>query len=153
MIECTSIKGNKIRIPQDKLVFRPSVYAIIIHNGLILMHRNRTNGKYFFPGGGVRIGEKLADSLKREVKEETGINIKVGAFIYFKEQFFYYDPKDEAFQMLNFFYLCKPLTHKLLRDGEVNDEEAEHPRWLSLNVIKKDNENTDDTVKEILRLL
>jgi 8-oxo-dGTP diphosphatase len=35
------------------------------------------SGKWEFPGGGVRFGEKLADALKREVREEFDIEIEV----------------------------------------------------------------------------
>jgi len=34
-------------------------------------------GKWEFPGGGVEFGEKCEDALKREIKEEFGIDIKV----------------------------------------------------------------------------
>jgi 8-oxo-dGTP diphosphatase len=38
-------------------------------------------GKWEFPGGSVEFGEKLTDTLKREIKEEYGVTIEVGALI------------------------------------------------------------------------
>ncbi|MBU0649469.1 NUDIX domain-containing protein [Patescibacteria group bacterium] len=152
MIECVSIKGNKVKIPKEKLVFRPSVYGIIINNGKILMTTVRSNGKLFFPGGGVNIGERLEDALKRETKEETGIEIRVEKFLHFKEQFCYWDPGDEVYQMLNFFYICKPLTTDLIEDDEVDDEEAMSPEWIDIEEVEQRKDNLE-AVEEVFQLL
>ncbi len=152
MIQCKSIKGNIVDIPKEKLVFRPSVYAVIIHDDKILMLNCKSNGKLFFPGGAIEIGEKIFDALAREVKEETGIEIEVEKFLHFKEHFFYYDPTDDAFHMFNVFYICKPKTFTLLADDEVDDEECEKPRWVDIAKIKHNVDN-QETVDEILRLL
>jgi len=38
-------------------------------------------GLWEFPGGGVEFGEKLADALRREMREEYGIDIEVGELL------------------------------------------------------------------------
>jgi len=38
-------------------------------------------GLWEFPGGAVEFGEKLADALRREMREEFGIEIEVGALV------------------------------------------------------------------------
>ena len=38
-------------------------------------------GLWEFPGGSVEFGEKLADALKREILEEFGVQIEVGALL------------------------------------------------------------------------
>jgi 8-oxo-dGTP diphosphatase len=151
-IECNSIKGGKISIPKEKLLFRPSVYGIIIHDSKILMIRNKSNGKLFFPGGGINIAEKSSDALIREVREETGIEIEVEKFLYFKEQFFYWDPGDDAYHMFNFFYVCRPKTFEIIDDDKVDDEEAEKPRWVDIEEIKNTTDNLE-AVEEIFQLL
>ncbi len=35
-------------------------------------------GKWSFPGGLVNIGEAVREAVKREVKEETGLSVKIG---------------------------------------------------------------------------
>jgi mutator protein MutT len=38
-------------------------------------------GKWDFPGGGVKFGEKIEDAVKREIKEEHDIDIEVTEFL------------------------------------------------------------------------
>lgn len=152
LIECTTLYGDKKMIPRDKLTFRPAGYAVIIDNGKILLCNTKNTGKYWFPGGGVDLGEKIEDAIKREVREETGIEIEIGKFFMFRETFFYYEPLDEAYQNFSFFYLCKPVTTVLLADDKVDQEdESEKPRWIDLKSIKKEEIQTGG--EEIFQLL
>jgi nucleoside triphosphatase len=152
-VECTTLQGDKKTIAKKDLTFRPAAYAVIINNeNKILLCNTKSTGKYWFPGGGVDLGEKLEETLKREVLEETGIEIDVEKFLTFKEVFFYYEPKDEAFQSFSFFYLCKPRTTKLLADNQVDpSDESEKPRWIDLKSIKK--EEMQNGTEEIFQLI
>ncbi len=152
LIECKTLRGDKKMISKDKLVFRPAGYAVVIDNGKVLLCNTKSTGKYWFPGGGVDLGEKLEDAIKREVREETGIEIEVEKFLTFQEVFFYYEPLDEAYQSFSFFYLCKPTTTELLADDKVDQEgESEKPRWVELKSIKKEEIQTG--AEEIFQLL
>ncbi len=153
LIPCVSIKGNIVKILREKIVFRPSVYGVIFNKGKILMLRTKSNGKYFFPGGGIEPGEKMKEALHREIKEEVGITVKIGKLLHFKEQFFYYDPGDEAFHMFNFFFLCSPITNKLISDNLVDDLESEKPRWLAFNKLKNNPDLLDATAQEVVEIL
>lgn len=126
------LDGRTKLVEKEKLQYRPAAYAILLHRDRILLLKTRTTGRYAVPGGGVELGESLIEGLKREVIEETGIEIKVGGLIHFSEEFFYYEPTDEAFQSYRFFYHCKPNTLTLVRDNEVDDEEVEMPRWVPI---------------------
>lgn len=67
--------------------------AIIINNGLILISQRANNqklaGKWEFPGGKIEPGEIPEECLKREIKEELGINIEVDEF--FDKSVYRYD--------------------------------------------------------------
>ncbi|WNV81750.1 NUDIX domain-containing protein [Bacillus atrophaeus] len=43
----------------------------------ILLQERVDNGKWSLPGGNMEPGETVGDSIKREVKEETGLDIVV----------------------------------------------------------------------------
>ncbi|MFW5770317.1 MAG: NUDIX domain-containing protein [Spirochaetota bacterium] len=54
--------------------------AIIIEDEklLLIAHKKGKHTYWLLPGGGVEYGESLDKALKRELKEELGIDIRVG---------------------------------------------------------------------------
>ncbi|HEV8556971.1 MAG TPA: NUDIX domain-containing protein [Actinophytocola sp.] len=49
--------------------------------GRLLMIRRTDNDLYAIPGGAQEIGETISQTVTREVKEETGINVEVAGLI------------------------------------------------------------------------
>jgi 8-oxo-dGTP pyrophosphatase MutT (NUDIX family) len=133
MIECNTRFGKKKLLPAERLIFRPSAYASIRHEGQVLLLNMRSTGKLFLPGGGRNVDERLEDALHREVREETGLEVESERFVAFKEDFFYYDPLDVAFHGLMFFYLCRPLTLQLAADDQIEDGEVKRPQWMPID--------------------
>jgi len=129
--------GDKKIVSSEKLIFRPAAYGVVVHDGKVLLVRIKSSGKYWFPGGAVDLGETLEATAKREVKEETGIEVEVEKFLDFKEVFFYAEREDEIFHSFSFFYLCKPKTLNL-KDGDVDDGVAEQPQWIDIKTLSKD---------------
>ena len=65
--------------------FTIRVYGILMdENKRVLLSDEFIRGDYFtkFPGGGMELGEGTRDCLKREFKEETGLDVVVGKHIY-----------------------------------------------------------------------
>ncbi|WP_018350303.1 NUDIX domain-containing protein [Longispora albida] len=61
---------------------RPAASAIVPGpNGEILLHRRADNGLWALPGGLMELGESLADTVRREVREETGLDVEPGYVI------------------------------------------------------------------------
>lgn len=60
----------------------PSVVAAVVNDTgeLLLIHRT-DNGMWALPGGGHDIGESIADTVVREVHEETGIHVQVTGLV------------------------------------------------------------------------
>lgn len=50
---------------------------------LLINHKSVTESDFWAPpGGGISFGEKAEDSLAREFKEETGLSVIVGQFLF-----------------------------------------------------------------------
>ena len=82
------------------------VRAIIIQERkLLLIHRVKGEGEYWvFPGGGLEESDtSLEDGLRRECREELGVEVEVG--VLFAEDTF----KDQH----EFFYTCKIISGTL----------------------------------------
>ena len=70
--------------------FTIRVYGILLdENKRLLVSDEFIRGDYFtkFPGGGLEFGEGTRDCLKREFKEETGLDVVIGNHIYTTDYF------------------------------------------------------------------
>jgi ADP-ribose pyrophosphatase YjhB (NUDIX family) len=60
---------------------RPSVSAVIVRDGRLLLQQRVDGGQWGLPGGSVEIGETVTAAVEREVREETGFEVAVGRLI------------------------------------------------------------------------
>jgi mutator protein MutT len=134
-VECVALDGSKRLVDADRLIVRPAAYAIIVNEGRLLLVRLRPTMKFHLPGGGIEPGETPEETVRREVREETGIEIEVGPLAHYEEFCFYYDPSDRAYRGKHWYYLCRPLTTTLLGREEVEDGSAEEPGWFACDSL------------------
>jgi len=97
---------------------------------LFLTKSERWGGKYVIPGGHIEYGETVENALKREMKEETNLDIGEIKFLGFKEllnleQDFY---KDRHMVSLNF--KCKALNDEVILTNE-----AQEYVWISIDKV------------------
>lgn len=152
MITCKNNFGEVVTLPKEKFVFRPSVYGIIKNAGKICVCRNKSNGKIWFPGGGIDIGEKQHDALRREIAEEAGLkHVQIGKLLGVFENFFYYQPHDTAMHAFLFFYECATDETDFLADDNVDDDEARGWQWVDPGQIKK--EDIGDLQEELFAMI
>jgi nucleoside triphosphatase len=113
----------------DQIFPAPTVGVFIFNsNGeLLLLQSHKWPGRSVVPGGHVELGETLEQTVLREAKEETGLDVYDLEFICFQECI--YDPAFWKPRHFIFFdYAAK--TDSL--DVQLNDE-AESYRWVKLD--------------------
>jgi ADP-ribose pyrophosphatase YjhB (NUDIX family) len=69
------------RFPQRPVV---GVSAVVVGpSGVVLVRRGHEplKGQWSLPGGGVELGETLAEAVAREVREETGLEVEAGGLL------------------------------------------------------------------------
>ena len=55
----------------------PGASAVVVNEaGAILLHRRDDNDLWSIPGGSMEVGESIRETIVREVKEETGLDIE-----------------------------------------------------------------------------
>lgn len=132
-VKCEDIEGNKYQVSTSDLTFRPAVYGIIIKDRKILLSKQWDG--YDFPGGGIELGEDIQDALVREVKEETGMDVKPSKILYCSNSFFKLPFKGNFVHSIHMFYLCDitggELSTKFFDENEV--KYADKPEWVDLD--------------------
>ncbi len=106
---------------------RVAVRAILKHNDRLLLVNAYAGGKHPLmcaPGGGVERGSALPDNLKREVYEETGLRITVGAPCLVNE---FHDPKGDFHQVDIYFHCTLQGSSEI--DPHWQDVDAVVSRW------------------------
>jgi ADP-ribose pyrophosphatase YjhB (NUDIX family) len=105
-----------------------AVKAIVVQDHKFLaLKRSDENGDYWeIPGGRVEFGEKLKDTLHREVKEETGLEIISEGI------FNSWDLIEESRQISGVIYLCR------IKSGTVtlSDEHSEYD-WFTTDDLSQ----------------
>ncbi len=64
-------------MPDNLNHFRIGVFALIFEEGRVLLAHRRDIDWWNLPGGGMEIGETVEEAVRREVREETGLEVRV----------------------------------------------------------------------------
>ncbi len=112
----------------------PTVGALILNsqNKILLVKSHKWHNKYVIPGGHIELGEKMEDTLKREIKEETNLDIYGLKFLSIQEFVFgktFW--KKKHFIFINFY--CSIKGNKKI----ILNEEAEKFQWCDIDAALK----------------
>ncbi|MBB6623118.1 NUDIX domain-containing protein [Clostridium gasigenes] len=96
---------------------------------------------YYIPGGKVGLQELSADAIKREIREEINIDVRVKRMLWIVENFFKDDESGENFHEIGFYYLLELNDEKIFEKGNefIMTEGGKHRLvfyWKPLEEIK-----------------
>jgi 8-oxo-dGTP diphosphatase len=122
------------------------VGGVVIEDGRALLIRRGNEpliGQWSIPGGTLELGETLAEGTARELKEETGVEVKVLEMIEAFERINFGRGADETwttieerkrprFHFVIVDYLCERLSGEAMAGGDVTDV-----AWAEENDLEK----------------
>lgn len=126
--------------------------ALIHDRGKILLVK-RTNepnrGRWALPGGLVELGESVEDAVKREVKEEVGLDVEVERLIDIADDIHQDERGRVRYHYILLDYLARPMSGKVTLNAESSSS-----RWFDPEEVQSLNasENTKNLVRRFIEM-
>ncbi len=119
--------------------FNCRAVAVIIENGRVLLHREESQDYWSLPGGRCVLKECTADAVRREMREELSIEVKVERLLWIIENFFRHEGM--SYHELGFYHLVSlPADRPPSIDEECfeGDEEGMRLvfRWFDVDALE-----------------
>jgi ADP-ribose pyrophosphatase YjhB (NUDIX family) len=108
----------------------PAASAVVVDDvGRILLHKRTDNEYWSIPGGAMKPGESIAETIVREVEEETGIGVEVQKIlgVYSNPRHVSVYDDGEVRQQFSVCFLCRAVGGELR-----TSEESSEVRFVEL---------------------
>lgn len=118
--------------PQHPL---PAVGALIVNGSRILLIKRAfepSAGKWSIPGGAVELGERVEEAVRREVREEVGIEIEDVELLGIYDSIVRDSNGDVKYHYVIVEYLARARSPEVTPSGEVAGY-----AWVSLDELEK----------------
>lgn len=101
--------------------------GILIVDGKILLSYYKNEDQYLIPGGGLEVGESLADCCKRELAEETGVIVNPHTHYLTLEEYYH------EYYFKSHYFLCEydGECERALTENEIKT--GLEPRWVDFD--------------------
>lgn len=102
----------------------PAASAVVAdERGRILLMRRSDNELWSIPGGGMEVGERIAETAVREVKEETGVDVEIDHLvgIYSNPEHVVEYSDGEVRQQFSVCFACRTVGGELATSNESSE--------------------------------
>lgn len=143
IVRCRTIDGNMQEVDAGDLAFRPRVYGVIIRDGkILLMPQWFEHGPgYDFPGGGIELelGETIGEALRREIREETGLEAERGEIVHCESDFFVHPITGKPEHSILIYYVCTNVHGEISSVGFDENEKkySKKAEWIDLSRVSE----------------
>jgi 8-oxo-dGTP pyrophosphatase MutT (NUDIX family) len=121
-MEMTGYLGRLRECVGHDPLFGPSAAACIRdkEGRILLLRRSDSDDLWGFPGGGMELGEQASETVVREVREETGLEVEPVALIgvYSGSEYAFAYPNGDRVQPVIVFFECRVVGGELRPDQE-----------------------------------
>ncbi len=120
------IRFIRSKVAEAKIILNAACAVLDDGTGRILLQKRTDNHKWGLPGGLLELDESILDAVKREVKEETNLDIEPTRFIgVFVNPMMRWRERDEA-EVICFSFAAKIVGGTL----RINDDESSELRYF-----------------------
>ena len=123
---------------QGRYRFTYRVAGLFLHNQRALLHRAVSDAHLALPGGRVDFMESSEEAIKREMKEEMGVDVDILRLLWVVEHF--YENDDRKNHEIGLYYLLKlPKDSSLLDMEEFTGNEGKLKlifKWFSIEQLE-----------------
>lgn len=154
MITTKDVYGKEYEVPVERLVPSVHVYGVVIRDGKALISPQYDG--YDWPGGTFELGEDTVETLRREVKEETGYDVEPVKLLGIYTSFFHHIKRNIDYQSFLVFYLAKIVGGGISDSGFDDDEKeyAKEAQWVDFDKLKTMHHAcSSDIAGELLELI
>ncbi|MFJ4678032.1 MULTISPECIES: NUDIX hydrolase [unclassified Kitasatospora] len=107
------------------------ITAVVVEDGRILLNRRSDTGRWALLHGIVEPGEQPADTVVREVREETGVTVRPERITSVLTLPAFACANGDRVQYLDLAFRCRPLSG----EATVNDDESLAVAWFPLDAL------------------
>lgn len=127
------IKHLRMMVGHEKVIMVVAGALVFDKENRILLQQRFDNGQWGIPGGFMELGENIQETARREVYEETGINLGelnlVG--IYSGPDYDKIFPNGDQVSFVQIFFTCKQYNGHLIQ----HNEESLNNKFFNLNEL------------------